>query len=224
MIKVTADVATLKRDLDNIVNYSLGFLDGIERGKPKLMESFAGEIKETLKEFIDASARVNPSALHHMYEWHQVGSPDARLFDIQCKITSGGISIGSTFRQSQSIREGSKVPFYNKAEIMENGIPVRITPVASQALVFDSNGETVFTRKEVLVDSPGGRETRGSFEQAFDQFFNQYFTQAFLLNSKIMYHLSVPDEFARSLGKGKKGGRAAGIAAGYRWITRAGDK
>lgn len=224
MIKVKADVATLKRDLDNIIDYSLGFLDGIERGKPKLMNSFASEIKESLKEFIDSSARVNPAALHHIYEWHQIGSPDARLFDIDCKVTRGGISIGSTFSQSQSIKEGSKVPFYNKAEIMENGIPVRITPVSSGALVFDNNGETVFTKKEVTVETPGGRETQGSFEKVFDQFFSQYFTQGFLLSSGIMYHLSVPDEFAKSLGKATKGGKAAGIAAGYRWITRAGEK
>lgn len=224
MIKLKIDDSSFKKDVNNILSYSFGFLEGIERGKPEAMSNFASEVKEALKDFIDASARVTPDALHHMYEWHRTGSPDARLFDIDCAVSKGGISFEGTFSQSTSIREGSKVPFYNKAEIMEKGIPVKISPVYATALSFNDNGEQVFTRKPITVENPGGRATYGSFEKVFDQFFNQYFTQAFILSSKVLQHLSVPTEFAKNLNKGKRSGRAAGIAAGYRWLARAGVK
>lgn len=223
MIRVKTDISMLKNDLNNIIDYSLGFFDGIDQGKVKLMNNFSKEVKDALKEFIDASARVSPHTMHHVYEWSQVGLPEARLFDLECQVSKNGISVNGTFRQSQSIKEGSKVPFYNKAEVMENGIPVRITPVASDVLVFDDNGERVFTKKEVVVDNPGGRQTQGSFQRVFDQFFNQYFTQSFLINSKIMYHLSMPNDFVKNFESGKRVGRAAGIAAGFRWVARAGD-
>lgn len=222
MIKVRFKADAFRKDMDNIVDYSLGFLEGVERGKPGMMDKFSLEIKEAMKEFIDASARVNPRALHHIYEWNQTGSPDARLYNLNCEIRKGGISVYGTFSQSTSIKEGSKTPFYNKAEVMENGIPVKISPVNATVLAFDDNGEQVFTRGSVTVENPGGRETYGSFEKVFDQFFTQYFTQAFILSSRIMNHLSVPQEYVNSLSKSKTGGRAAGIAAGYRWVTMAG--
>jgi hypothetical protein len=74
MIKLDFEVEQFRKEMNNIVAYSEGFMQGIERGKQKMMSNFANEVKAALKEFIDASARVNPSALHHMYEWHQTGS------------------------------------------------------------------------------------------------------------------------------------------------------
>jgi len=74
--------------------------------------------------------------LHHVYEWYQTGSPAARLFDINYISNQIGLSFNSTFRQSVSIKSGSKVPFYNKAQIIENGIPVTIRPVSSEVLSF----------------------------------------------------------------------------------------
>jgi hypothetical protein len=224
VITLDFQIEQFKKEMNNIVAYSEGFMQGIERGKEKMMSNFASEVKEALKEFIDASARVNPSALHHVYEWNEAGSPKARLFDLDCVIKNNGISVSGTFTQSKSIKEGSKVPFYNKAYVMENGIPVTISPTYSSVLVFDDNGQQVFTRKPITIDNPGGRDTKGSFERVFEQFFNQYFTQAFLLQSKVMQHLSVPDEYAKNLVKGKRSGRAAGIAAGYRWVAQAGVK
>jgi hypothetical protein len=39
-------------------------------------------------------------------------------------------------------------------------------------LVFQDGGETIFTKGEVVVNSPGGIETTGSFERVLDTFFN----------------------------------------------------
>lgn len=65
---------------------------------------------------------------------------------------------------------------------MENGVPVIIRPKKSPVLVFEDNGETVFTRNPVSVSSPGGEDAEGSFESIVDVFFTQYFKQSFLKN------------------------------------------
>ena len=129
-----------------------------------------------LKQYVDASARVNPSLLHHVYEWDKAGSPDSRLFDVNYTITGNGLSFNSNFRQSRTIKVGSRTPFYDKARIMEDGIAVTIRPRKAKVLAFEDSGEQVFTKGPVTVNNPGGN-TKGQFENVFNSFFNVYFTQ-----------------------------------------------
>lgn len=222
MIAARFDNTQFKKDMDNIINYSLGFLEGAKVGKTKFLVPLGQTTIEMLKEFIDSNARLSPDTLHHVYEWYQTGSPDARLFDIDYTISNLGLSFKSTFRQSTVIKEGSNTPFYDKARIMEDGIPVTITPRASQVLAFEEDGETVFTRGPVTVENPGGTEVQGSFEKVFDIFFGSYFSQAFLQSSGILDKLQNPVAFKRNMQKGKRGGRSAGYQTGYRWIANAG--
>jgi hypothetical protein len=160
--------------------------------------------------------------LHHVYEWNQTGSPAARLYDIDYTVSGIGLSIKSTFRQSTSIKEGSTVPFYNKARIIEDGIPVVIKPKNSPVLAFDDNGEQVFTRNPIVVENPGGTEAQGGFNRIFDSFFNNYFTQAFLRSSGVMKYLTNPIAYKKNLSAGKRGGRAVGISTGYAWVANIG--
>jgi hypothetical protein len=220
MINVKFNSKQFAKDMKNIVEYSSGFIEGAHKGKRAMLENVGQEVLQGLKQFIDTNARVNPSALHHVYEWYQTGSPDARLFDINYVATQMGLSFNSTFRQSTSIKSGSKVPFYNKAQIMENGIPVTIRPVAAQALAFNDNGKMVFTKTPVTVTAPGGESASGSYGRVFDQFFSQYFSQSFLQSTGILNHLNNPEPFKSNLNRGKSGGRSAGISVGYNWITR----
>jgi hypothetical protein len=129
-----------KKDMNNIVNYSIGFLDGVHKGKTVFLKTLGMETVEVMKEFIDSNARVNPEMLHHIYEWNLTGSPEARLYDISYTVSNLGLSFKSSFSQSRSIKDGSRTPFYDKARIMENGIPVTIRPRAAQVLAFDDNG------------------------------------------------------------------------------------
>jgi hypothetical protein len=176
---------------------------------------------ELLKSYIDANAKTNPLILHHVYEWHQVGSPSARLYDIDYTISNIGLSFRSSFKQSDTIQDGSNTPFYDKARIMENGIPVVIVPVQAQALRFIQDGEEVFTKGPVYVSNPGGK-TEGKFEQVFDNFFNKYFSQAFLRASGMGAYLQNPTMYKKNLAAGKRGGRSKGVSTGYRWIANAG--
>jgi hypothetical protein len=210
------------KDMNNIMNYSIGFLDGIKLGKNELLNNIGKNTVQILQQFIDANARVNPEALHHVYEWSRTGSPDARLFDINYTVSGLGLSLKSNFRQSTSVKMGSNVPFYNKAAIMENGIGVTISPRRSEVLAFDDNGEQVFTRKPISVSNPGGDNVEGSFQRTFDDFFRNYFTQAFLSSSGIGRYLSNAEVFKKDMRSGSRIGKSKGISTGYRWIANAG--
>ena len=211
-----------KKEMNNIVDYSLGFIEGVQKGKTVFLKTVGLETVELMKEFIDSNARVNPDMLHHIYEWNQTGSPSARLYDISYTTSNLGLSFRSTFSQSISIKDGSRTPFYDKARIMEEGIPVTIRPRLAQVLTFEENGETVFTRGPVTVDNPGGTQVEGGFEKVFDMFFNRYFSQAFLRVSGIATYLENPQTYKKGMQAGKKMGKTKGVSTGYRWIANAG--
>lgn len=210
------------KDMQNIVEYSAGFLDGIQDGKKKFLENIGESTIETLKDYVDTMAKVDPSLLHHVYEWNRTGSPDARLFNLEYVVKGDGLSVSSTFKQSLSVKNGSKVPFYDKARIMEQGIPVTIKPKAAKVLAFEDNGEKVFTKNPVTVSDPGGTDVQGGFESTFDRFFEVYFTQAFLYSSGIAEYIKNPVAFKANMASGKKGGRSVGKRVGYNWIAKAG--
>lgn len=211
-----------KKDMNNIVNYSIGFLEGVQKGKTVFLKSLGMETVEIMKEFIDSNARVNPDMLHHVYEWQQTGSPSARLFDISYTTSNLGLSFRSSFSQSTSVKNGSRTPFYDKARIMEEGIPVTIRPRVAQALAFEQDGETVFTKNEVRVENPGGDAVQGGFEKTFDLFFNRYFSQAFLRVSGVARYLENPEVYRKDMAAGKRVGKSKGLSTGYRWIANAG--
>lgn len=222
-MRILVDDKAFKKDMKNIINYSIGYLDGIQAGKTVFFGVLGKEVIELLKEYVDSNARVNPAMLQHMYEWNMTGSPNGRLFDIDYTISNLGLSIKSTFRQSTSVKDGSSTPFYDKAKVMENGIPVTILPRKANVLSFtNSDGEQVFSRGPIDVDAPGGTAAQGSFEKTFDTFFNRYFTQAFIRSSGISKYLETPVLYKKNLGAGKRSGRSAGIQTGYRWIANAG--
>lgn len=213
---------TFLKEMNNLVGYSFGFIDGIEYGKKIFLKNIGENTIEILSSFIDSMARQNPEMLHHVYEWYQEGSPNARLFDIDYTVSNLGLSLKSTFRQSTSIKNGSNVPFYNKAFMMENGIAITVRPKNSDVLVFEDNGDTVFTKNPVTVENPGGSQVQGGFERAFDLFINSYFSQAFLEISGINKKFGSMNTYKQNLQAGIKLGKSAGVSAGFKWITSLG--
>jgi len=221
-MRVLMNDKMFKKDMKNIIEYSVGFLEGAQAGKTQFLNNIGKLTTEILEEYIDSNARVNPKALHHIYEWYKVGSPDARLYNINYTISNLGLSFVSTMKQSTSIKDGSSVPFYNKAKIMEEGTPVTIKPNKASVLVFEDGGDTIFTKGKVTITNPGGSQVEGSFERVVNTFFNKYFTQAFLKTSGIQQYLSNPVVYSRNLKSGKSSGRSKGMQVGYRWIANAG--
>ena len=220
-MRVSIQTNNFEKELLNIANYSLGFLEGAQKGKKVFLDNLGRGVIFALGQYVDVEARANKEALHHVYEWYQTGSPQARLFDITYTVSNLGLSLNSTFRQSRTIQQDATVPFYNKAKIMENGIPVVIRPKKNSVLRFYQGGETVFTSKPVTVRNPGGNQVEGSFERIFDEFMTRYFTQAFLRASGISDYISNPVIYKKNLPAGAKQGRPKGVSTGYKWITNA---
>ena len=220
MIAVRFDNKAFKKEMKNIIDYSVGFTEGVQKGKTEFLKSLGTEVSEIASQFIDSNARVSPETLHPVYEWYKNGSPDARLFDINYTVSNIGLSFISSFKQSSTIKQGSKEPFRNKASIMEDGTTVVIKPRNSEVLRFEVNGEVVYTRKKVVVDNPGGT-TQGEFEKAFDMFFGRYFTQAFLNSGNLKQYFENPISYKKNLGRGKRGGKSVGLSTGYRWVANA---
>jgi len=211
-----------KKEMNNIMRYSFGFLDGVQKGKTPFLRSLGVNAVEIMKQFVDSNARVNPEMLHHIYEWNRTGSPAARLYDISFTTSNIGLSFKSSFRQSESIQDGSKTPFYDKARIIENGVAVTIRPKSSEVLAFEEDGEMVFTKKPIRVNNPGGAAAQGGFEQTMDLFFNKYFSQSFLRTSGVAQYLENPEVYKKNLRAGKARGRSKGVSVGYVWVANAG--
>jgi hypothetical protein len=113
------------------------------------------------------------------------------------------------------------VPFYNKAKIMENGIPVTISPTKSQVLKFNGPSGEVFTKKPIKVDSPGGDAVFGSFESTVDIFISRYFRQSFLRASGLYDYIKKPVLYKKNFAAGSKLGKSKGIETGFKWIANA---
>lgn len=220
-MRVSVNTKTLEKQLLNITKYSLGFIDGVNKGKSKFLDNLGATIINVLKDYVDVSARSNPKALHHIYEWYQVGSPNARLYDFEYTVSNVGLSFKSNFKQSKSLSENASVPFYNKARIMEEGVPVTISPKKSNVLAFNVDGETVFTSKEVTVNNPGGNEVSGSFEKTVDEFFSVYFKQSFLRASGLYSYIKKPILYKKNFAAGARAGKSLGVSTGFKWIANA---
>jgi hypothetical protein len=220
MISIKFDAnGSFKRQMNNLVEYSYGFIDGANKGKRKFLQTLGEGVREILSDFIDSNARIDSNSLHHVYEWYQAGSPDARLFEISYTVSNLGLSVKSDFSQSTSVAEGSNVPFYDKAKIMESGMSVTVAPVRAKFLKFESMGEEVFTPNPVSISSPGGEPTTGGFQRVFDMFFQNYFQQSFIQASGLRRSFEDVSIYKKNLQAGLSGGRAAGVSTGQRWIA-----
>ena len=218
---VRTNTQSFNKEMNNIVQYAIGFLDGVQKGKKIFLNNLGQGTIQAMAQYVDVSARGNPNALHHVYEWSQTGSPSARLFDINYTVSNLGLSLNSTFRQSRSVKQDSHTPFYNKAKIMEEGIPVTLKPKRSSVLVFTEDGETVFTKKPIVIRNPGGDRVQGSFERTMDEFILRYFKQSFLRSSGIYNYIKKPTVFKKNIKAGSKVGKSKGIETGFKWIANA---
>jgi len=223
MISSTINDREFFKDMNNIIGYMNGFVEGAEIGKDKFLNSLAKNGIQIFKEFVDQQARVDPKMYHHIYEWYQTGAASGRLFDIDYSIENSGLTFNGTLSQSASIKSGSNVPFYDKARIMENGISVTIKPKTAKALKFNNGADDIFVSGQVTVENPGGIAVVGAFENIFELFFTQHFRQSVLELTGIKKYLESSRDFKDNFRYAKTQGKQKGINVGYNWITRAGD-
>lgn len=218
MLMVKIDSKMVNNILTNTTKYSYGFLEGVDIDQIFFNQKLGEFTVDALNKFIDTQARMNPEALHHVYEWEKVGDSRSRLFVIDSKASKRIINFTGKFLQSSSISPTSNEPFYDKANIMENSIDIVVEPRESGVLAFENNGEMVFTSSSVYIASPGGDEVAGSFGRVVDEFFLSYFNYGLL--QQYLSKFKTVDEYYRYFASGARGGgRGAGVSAGKKYIN-----
>jgi hypothetical protein len=136
--------------------------------KMRIQEYGLRHISKYFESYVDHLARVNPTKYHHVYEPGQSGDPRARLFKSSVTSDKNKAVLQYTFLPSRIPGESGQV-FKSKAFIMESGTPVTITPKRAKSLVFEVDGELVFS-KQSYVANPGGVAVQNSFTETFNLF------------------------------------------------------
>ena len=208
--------------LTNAVAYTESFAKELNKHKSRITGSLAEGSIDVFYDYLDGLARSHPGMLHHVYEWGQVGDPSARLFDLKYQLSQNQAVVSADFLQSDSVSETSGTPFFDKAYIMEEGIPVVINEVDAKALFFEIDGEEFFRSGPIVIANPGGEATRGSFLQAFDEFYGSYFTEVHLKAIRFYQYFANPRAFETYFSSATKGGASAkGKKAALSWIMNA---
>lgn len=221
MYSIKFDSKEAKKMLDNIVAYSNGFIQETKAKESTIISRLANTSIEAFYDYLDGLARTNPGMLHHVYEWGSIGDPGSRLVELKKELSSSrGATITADFLTSSSIPEGGSEPFYEKVEIMEEGIPVTIQAVEAQAMFFQIGGQEFFRTGPIVVENPGGEATRGSFLRAFEEFYNIYFDQVYLRAIRFYDHFENPKGFVPGFNQAARSSNAAGIGktTALKWV------
>jgi hypothetical protein len=208
--------------LKNSVQYSSAFASELKKNQDILNRKVGQESIDAFYDYLDGLARSHPGMLHHVYEWGNVGNPTERLFELTMTSNRTSAVISSDFLQSRVPSPTSTEPFYDKAQIMEDGQTVTINQVEADVLFFEIDGEEFFRSGPIVIANPGGEATRGSFLQAFDEFYGSYFTEVHLKAIRFYQYFANPRAFETYFSSATKGGASAkGKKAALSWIMNA---
>lgn len=137
--------------------------------KQKINRGAAFVIKNYFNEYMDLSARRNPKAYHHIYEFDRTGDRNSRLFKANVTTTIDGAVLSFNFTQAKNAnKQGYDFP--NKAEVMEKGETLIINPKRGKYLKYKLEDGRFVTSTQSVVNNPGGDEVQGSFESTFNNF------------------------------------------------------
>lgn len=208
--------------LKNSVEYSGAFVSELKKNQDILNRKVGQESIDVFYDYLDGLARSHPGMLHHVYEWGNVGNPTERLFELTMSVNKTSAVISADFLQSRIPSPTSTEPFYDKAQIMEDGQTVTINQVEADVLFFEIDGEEFFRSGPIVIANPGGEATRGSFLEAFDEFYGVYFSEVYLKAIRFYQYFSNPRAFEKYFASATKGGASAkGRKAALSWIMNA---
>lgn len=190
MIKLSIEKNSLKNFTDemNLKIQSIGVMK-----TPAYLEQIAKAafviVGEKFMLATDRYSVQNPKKMHHVYEWGQIGNPSARLFILQrVSILNGLLVTNPRFLFSKvavPINPELLIPnkngkyvnkrnvFRNKAQVMENGIPISYQ--AQKSLAFMGRDGIKFIRPGTLVQirNPGGVATKNAFSEFMLNWYNR---------------------------------------------------
>lgn len=222
MIKVKFDAKKLTSTVNNIIQYSDGFIKETEKSKGMIAKKIANTSVNVFYEYLDGLARLHPGMLHHVYEWGQVGDPFARLYELSTQGARSSISVTADFLESTSVPEKGTEPFYDKASIMESGESITITEKEAGALFFEIDGQEFFRKGPIVIENPGGEAVRGSFVQAFNEFYTVYFSEIYLRSINFYQELEKMRPYQNNIrhASKSKNARTLGKGSALEWITK----
>lgn len=226
-VQVKFNPKKLVDTMNNIVNYSDGFIKELKNSESKLNKKVANTSINAFYDYLDGLARSHPGMLHHVYEWGQVGDPFGRLYELKMSVGGRSVSVDAEFLYSDTPSNDGSEPFYDKAFIMEEGIPVTVTEKDASALFFEIDGEEFFRHGPITIANPGGSATRGSFVKAFNEFYKDYFQNVYLSSIRFYNHFRNPKEYEKNIRIAAKNKAAytLGKKVALSWIEKApGDK
>jgi hypothetical protein len=136
----------------------------------------------------------NPESLSHMYEWGQVGDPNGKLWRHVLKGNGANRSAFFEFKASrktvpvdpalQSVGVRKIHVFVWKAMVLENGLPVKISPKLAKYLVFVAKKQTsnatssgtgfvkngiVYFKGTISIARAGNERINGAFTREWTQ-------------------------------------------------------
>lgn len=220
MIQTKINSKKASKILNNLVQYTNGFLEETKEKESKVTARIADLSIDGFYEYLDQLARVNPGMLHHVYEWGRVGDPNSRLFELKKALSSKNAVISSEFLQSEVPSNSSNEPFYNKAAVMEEGLPIIIQEVRAQALFFEIDGEEYFRAGPIVIQNPGGPDVRGSFVEQFEEFYNTYLEDVYLRAIRFYQYFMDAKEYEQNfnVAMNSNNAKSMGRASALSWI------
>jgi hypothetical protein len=220
---ITADFNAKKmiKTINNIIDYSQGYISESKRNETKIATKMAKISIDTFYQYLDGLARMHPEMLHHVYEWGDVGSPASRLYKLKTIEVGKSVNVGAQLLESTSIKEGSTEPFYDKASIMEYGQTVTVTEQEAESLFFEIDGVEYFRKGPITIANPGGEAVRGSFVRSFNEFYANYFSEVYLRSIKFYKHLEEAKAYKTNIKQSVKSPspRTLGKNSAMQWIA-----
>ena len=191
-----------KKDIDYLFKQINKKIDGIKAvASPTVMTSFAKAAFEitgfAFLKAVDNAAVRNKGRFHHVYEWGtagdprgNVGNPAERLFYLKRSgVLYGDLVIESKFKKSVTVQPmppeflipgktgrivTRRMPFWNKAEVMEENIPIQMTRAEGffPFIKNDGGSRRLGFARSVSIMNPGGPKTTHAFRDFMLEWYN----------------------------------------------------
>ena len=171
---MAVDTGKMPEKITAVAQYHTGTLSELhntQTNKNIIIRNALEMVGEYFGFYMDNIARRDSASFHHVYENDKVGQKNARLFYYTISGSAGAPSIQYSFRDATAPENSGQV-FRKRAFVMEDGNPITIRPRSGKFLVFNVDGEKVFTKKS-YVPNPGGTQVSGSFQKAFEDYMNR---------------------------------------------------
>lgn len=170
-MRMKMDTGKMPEKILDMAQYQLLTVDMIHNS-PEASQKIGTAAGKTLvkyfEEYYANLTRANKYLYQHVYEFDRGGDNKYKLFKAQISSNMGNVKIKYNFMNARVPNRNGYL-FKNKAEIMESGKEVTIKPKNSSVLMFNIDGQNIFSKSEIKVQNPGG-DVSGNFEEQFNKY------------------------------------------------------